>query len=697
MTAVARLTGTRPKRVLAIAVALAALAGAFGFGVASRLGPYGASDPATDSVKTADALERATGLTTTDSVVVLVRQPSRGRIAGVSEELKADPGIGAVSPPTRSRDGASAYVVAKFKRDADQTDAVHRIDRMLHGRPGVTVGGSAPANVAVNRIVEDDLKRAEMLAFPILFLLSFLFFRSLVASLLPLLVGGLSIVFTFLGLRIASEELSLSVFALNLVTGLGLGLAIDYSLFMVSRYREELAEHGPGLTALTRTMATAGRTVLFSSLTVAAALASLLVFPQKFLYSMGVGGSMVALLAAAVALLVLPAVLALLGERVNAGAPRRLRRAAEIEARHEARGWWYRLSRFVMRRPARVAVMSAALMIALGLPFLGVKFTSVDATVLPKDEPARVVDTELNTDFPRGRTTPIVVGASVPAGSAQARQLVQRLRGVDGVLAVAPPRAADASLARIDVFTRSSSLSEDSQRIVHDIRDLSAPFHIGVAGHTASFVDQKASLASHMPVALAWLAITTFVVLFLFTGSLILPIKALLMNALTISAAFGLLVLVFQDGRLEGLLGYTSQGALESSQPVVLFAVAFGLSTDYGVFLLSRIKEARDSGRPDREAVAVGLERTGRIVTAAALLFCVAIGAFATSRIIFIKEVGLGTAVAVLIDATLVRALLVPSLMELLGRWNWWAPRPLRRLHARFGLEDGVANPAQSG
>ncbi len=210
-----------------------------------------------------------------------------------------------------------------------------------------------------------------------------------------------------------------------------------------------------------------------------------------------------------------------------------------------------------------------------------------------------------------------------------------------------------------------------------------------MAGRTAAFVDQKSSLMSHIPIALIWLALTTFVVLFLFTGSVILPIKALVMNGLTISAAFGLLVFVFQHGRLEGLLGYTSQGALESSQPVVLFAVAFGLSTDYGVFLLSRIKEARESGASDREAVAVGLERTGRIVTAAALLFCVAIGAFATSRIVFIKEVGIGTALAVLIDATLVRALLVPSLMELLGRWNWWAPRPLRRLHARFGLEDG--------
>jgi RND superfamily putative drug exporter len=692
MTALARLADRRPKRILAVAVVLAVVAGVFGFGVANRLGPYGADDPATESVKTSNQLEHATGLTTTDSIVVLTRGPA----VGVAQALRGDPAIGAVSPPTRARDGRSAYVVASFKRGAAQKPAVERVQKQLGHRAGVTVGGGAVANVAVNEIVQKDLTRAEMLAFPILFLLSFWFFRSLVASALPLLVGGLSIVLTFLGLRIASEAASLSVFALNLVTGLGLGLAIDYSLFMVSRYREELAKHGPGATALVNTVTSAGRTVLFSSLTVAAALASLLVFPQKFLYSMGVGGAMVSLIAAAVALTVLPAVLALLGGRVNALSPQRLRRAAETDARHEARGWWYRLSRLVMRRPARVAVLSAALLIALGLPFLGVKFTSVDATVLPKDEPARIVDTALKRDFPAGRTTPIVVAAHTAPGPA-ADRFARQLGAVQGVGAVAPPRAAGPGLTRIDVFTPYGDLSEQSQSLVRKLRALHAPFDVGVAGRTAAFVDQKQSLAAHIPVALAWLAITTFVVLFMFTGSVILPLKALVMNGLTISAAFGLLVLVFQHGRLESLLGYVSQGALESSQPVVLFAVAFGLSTDYGVFLLSRIKEARDSGVPDREAVAVGLERTGRIVTAAALLFCVAIGAFATSRIIFIKEVGLGTAVAVLIDATIVRALLVPSLMELLGRWNWWAPRPLRRLHARFGLDEGVANAAPSG
>ena len=282
---------------------------------------------------------------------------------------------------------------------------------------------------------------------------------------------------------------------------------------------------------------------------------------------------------------------------MNALSPKPLRRAAEAEARSEARGFWYRLSRFVMRRPARVAVLSAAFLIALGLPFLGVKFTSVDATVLPKDSPRPVVDTALRTEFPPGRTTPVIVVAHQPADAALKR-FAQRLRSVDGVAAVAPARPAGNRLSRIDVFTRGSDLAESSQSVVRRIRALDAPFDVGVAGRTASFVDQKSSLASHIPIALIWLALTTFVVLFLFTGSVILPIKALVMNVLTISAAFGLLVLVFQDGRLEGLLGYTSQGALESSQPVVLFAVAFGLSTDYGVFLLSRIKEARDAGPP---------------------------------------------------------------------------------------------------
>ena len=701
LSRLAHLAHSRPRRLVAAALAVAVVAGAFGFGVASKLGPYSADDPASQSYKAAKDLSRATGLAVDDTAVVLVRTgaplsspAAHSKVDGVVRTLTADRGIGRVAswygihdPAMVSKDGRSTYLVGSFRKGADQTATVKRLERDLRGRPGVTLGGSAAASVDANRIVQQDLAHAELLAFPLLFLLSFWFFRSLVASLLPPLVGGLAIVITFLGLRIVNEYVHLSVFALNLVTGLGLGLAIDYSLFVVSRYREEVARHGAGLTALENTVRSAGRTVLFSSLTVAAAMASLVVFPQRFLMSMGVGGALVALVACSVALLVLPAVLALLGTRVNALSVGRLRRAADAEARHEAHGFWYRLSRFVMRRPARVAVTSAVLLVALGIPFLGIKFTAIDATVLPKDKAPRQVDTALCTEFAPDHTAPIVL--AVHGSPAEARQVAQRVGTLREVAAVSPPQQVAPQLAMVDAISRGSELSDSSQRAVRQIRSLDLPVQVGVTGRTAHFVDQKVSLASHLAIALPIVATTTFLILFLFTGSVVLPLKALVMNALTLSAAFGLLVLIFQDGRFQGLLGYTTQHALESSQPVFLFAVAFGLSTDYGVFLLSRIKEARDAGASDREAVAVGLERTGRIVTAAAVLFCVAIGAFATSRIVFIKELGVGTALAVLIDATIVRALLVPSLMELLGRWNWWAPRPLRWLHARFGLAEG--------
>jgi len=698
------LATNRAKLVVIAAVVVTLAAGALGGGVADKLSSFGADDPATDSYQAAERLGETTGLDANPGLVALIEtggpvdsRAARAKVDQVVRTLRADKDVGRVATAFDgggreliARDGRSTYVAATFK-DEQGEDATERLQPKLERIEGVQVGGGEAASLEANETVESDLQRAELLAFPILFLLSLWFFRSLVAALLPLLVGVVSIMLTFLGLTIAAEGIDISVFALNLVTGLGLGLAIDYSLFIVSRYREELAEHGPGATALRNTLNTAGRTVLFSSLTVAAALASLLVFPQKFLYSMGLGGVMVALSAAAVALIVLPAVLALLGPRVNSLAPERLKRASEADARPGESGFWYRLSRFVMRRPGRIAVTAAALMILLGLPFLRVDFTSLSARVLPADSAVRAVDDALQRDFPPHRTTPVYVVAEIgdEAKLANFRTEVQRL---PGAAAVAPPQRLADGVSRINVVSKGDELADDSQQLVRDVRGLDPSFDTLVGGRAAEFIDQRASIADHLPVALTIVALATFVVLFLMTGSVILPIKAILMNVLTLSAAFGLLVLIFQDGRLEGALDYESLGALDLTQPVVLFAVAFGLSTDYGVFLLGRIKEARDRGASDRESVAIGLERTGRIVTAAALLFCVAIGAFATSQIIFIKQVGLGTAFAVLLDATIIRALLVPSLMEMLGRWNWWAPRPLRRLHQRFGLsEDGTA------
>ena len=329
----------------------------------------------------------------------------------------------------------------------------------------------------------------------------------------------------------------------------------------------------------------------------------------------------------------------------------------------------------------------------LGIPFWSLKFTSVDAQVLPESASARQVDDVLRADFPPFRDSPIRV--LVENGSPQAVAAVQQqLAGLDGIVAVNPPRTLANGDTVIEAINNAPYIESSSRDLAKEVRALPDPdgSTVLVTGAAAHFVDFQQSLKDHLPLALAIVIISTLIVLFLMTGSLILPIKQLVMNILNLTAVFGILVWIFQDGRLEGFLDYRSQGALEQTMPVLLFAVAFGLSTDYGVFLLSRIKEARDHGADDSECVAIGLERTGRIVTAAALLFAIAVGVFATSQIIFIKENFIGIALAVLIDASLIRALLVPSLMELLGRWNWWAPRSLRRLHYRWGLSETTAS-----
>jgi uncharacterized membrane protein YdfJ with MMPL/SSD domain len=341
-----------------------------------------------------------------------------------------------------------------------------------------------------------------------------------------------------------------------------------------------------------------------------------------------------------------------------------------------------------MRRPARVAIAAATFLIAVGIPFWGIQFISVDATDIPTTLSARQVSDTLNANFPANRTSPIEVVLGSPATSPHTRAVAAELRRLPGVAAVAPPQPAGAGLSLLSVVTPDGPLSDGAQSLVHRIRALRSPVYLGVAGVTASFVDLEHSLAAHLPYVLAIVIGATLVILFLMTGSVILPIKAVVMNALGLSAMFGILVWVFQDGHLQRLLSFKSLGALDATQPIFLFAVGFGLATDYGVFLLSRIKEARDAGAANADAVAIGLERTGRIVTAAAALFAVAIGAFATSGIVFIKELGIGAALTVLIDATIIRALLVPSLMRLLGEWNWWAPRPLARLYKRFGLRE---------
>src|SRR5437763_12835463 len=691
------------RRVVLAAVLVAAIAGAFGFGVAKHLSPYGANDPATQSVQATNRFQAAAHRQIDPGIVALVRggnvrsPAAQQRVEQVAHQLRAGPDVASVvtfydahDPALVSRDGRSTYVVAYFtpRSDKQLTDDAQQIQDRFASQRDVELGGRVIVDAQANTQVGHVLARAELLAFPFIFLLSLLFFRSLVASLLPPLLGGLAIVLTFFALRVVSSFADLSVFALNFVTGLGLGLAIDYSLFMVSRYREEAASSGFGAGALGRTLQTAGRTILFSALTVAVAVAALAIFPQRFLYSMGIAGAVVALVAATLALVVLPALLAMLGRRVNALAPKRLQRAADRDARPAQSGAWYRLSRVVMRRPAPIAAASAPFLIALGIPFTGIKFITVTASVLPQTASARQVDDTLASQFPPNRTSPVEVVVGAPAGSPRVRDLAQQISRLPDVSAIAPTQPAGPDTSLLNVSPIQRPLSDATKQLVREVRAIPAPVYLGVAGQTAGYLDLEHSLGAHLPAVLGMIIAATVIVLFLFTGSVVLPVKAVLMNFLNLSAVLGILVLIFQDGHLQGLLGFTSQGALDAPQPIFLAAVAFGLATDYGVFLLSRIKEARDAGASDSEAVAIGLERSGRIVTAAALLFAVAIGAFATSQLVFIKQLGVGTALAVLIDASIIRALLVPSLMELLGKWNWWAPAPLRRLHDRIGLDE---------
>jgi RND superfamily putative drug exporter len=729
----AELIARRAKRIVAIAAIFFIVGGAIGGSVFKVLMPFGFDDPATESIVARDRLGAAAGADSEPGVVVLVhgkgksaaRSPATVKLVRSAEQVvAADPHIVRTAsiapvapggsqdqnrkdqnrkdqnrkasgplPGMVSKDGRLTYVLGFFRHptadDVKQDSATAMGRRLERLGPGVQLGGIAVAYEQINKQVEHDLRIAEMIVFPLLFLLSFWVFRGLIAAALPPLTGALAIVGALLGLRLVAEVTDLSIFAVNLVTAVGLGLAIDYSLFVVSRYREELARAGTtAQAALRRTMRTAGRTVLFSGLTVAGSLASLLIFPQRFLYSMGVGGTLVALFAAGVSLTILPAVLWLLGDRIDSLAPRALQRRGEATLRPATHGVWYRLSRVVMARPAIIALAAAAVMIAAGLPFLRVNWNFADARVLPASASARQVDHVLQTRFPANRTDPIQIEVDRGAKPRQLAAYQKHLRHLGDVEQVTPPVTAGHGVRQINVFYRHEHFADSTQQLVRDIRNLDPPFAVNVGGSAGRFIDQNASLVSHLPLMLAIIAVVTLGVLFLMTGSVILPIKALIMNLLTISSAFGILVLVFQDGRFESLLSYEGFGGVDSSNALLLFAVAFGLSTDYGVFLLTRIKEAYDAGVGNNEAVAIGMERTGRLITAAALLLCVAVLGFSTSKIIFIKEFSIGVAAAVALDATIVRALLVPSLMCLLGRWNWWAPKPLRRLHERFGLTE---------
>jgi RND superfamily putative drug exporter len=588
-----------------------------------------------------------------------------------------------VPHPFYSRNGKTIVVLGYFHSKVSPATATARLAGQLQRYPGVLVVGRALVAREFTAQVKHDVIKAESLALPLLLLLCLCIFRSVVASLLPLAAACLTLVITLLLMRPINAIHPLSILSLNLVTGAAVGLSIDYSLLLVSRYREELQRIADPRKAAYRTVATAGRTVALSSATVATAFATMLVFPINLVQSMAIGGMLVAAIAGLVSVVVLPAVLSLLGHKVNAIATRRWRRSAERTARPEEQGAWYRLARFVMRYPIAITVVATAGLLALGTPSFGARLTGLDASTLPASPNTTEFQARVKGEFDRSLLDEVVV---VARGSEQSiKTLASRYLAKLPDVASGEVRHVANDLWVFHIATRQPPFSAASKRLVEKIRRL--PQRLSVTGPTANYLDTAATLKAHVPLAFALLILVTVSFLFAATHSVILPVKALVMDALSLAAAFGLLVLVFQDGRLEGLLSYHSQGALALTQPILLTAATFGIVTDYGIFLLTRIKEGWDSGLSNREAVALGLERTGRIVTAAALLFCIAVGALVTSRITFVKEGGLGVAAAVAIDASIVRALLVPSLMILLGRWNWWCPSPpwRRRSHLHAG------------
>ncbi|MFI1809947.1 MMPL family transporter [Streptomyces sp. NPDC020422] len=732
-----RLVTARPRLSLLLALVITALAVLAGSGVGDRMGSGGWEDPDAESTYALEVLEREFPASQ-PNLLLLVDVSGAGGTGGagaaggaspavdspavatearkLAERLDAEPGVGGVgsywstgSPALRSADGRQAVIAARIDGDEKAAGAVlERIApafRGTHGPVEVSVGGPLAVRNEMQTIIQEDLLKAEMIALPITLVLLVMVFGSAVAALLPLGIGIVAILGTNAVLRGITELTDVSVFAQNLTTALGLGLAIDYALFVVRRFREELAAGADTRTAVATTLRTAGRTVLFSALTVAVSLAAMLVFPQYFLRSFAYAGIAVVLLAAAAALILLPAALVLLGDRVNALDLRRLfRRRAGAGAgagavEREAGAGWARTAGLVMRRAPLFAVATATGLVLLGLPFLGVRFGTADDRQLPATAESRVVQDRLRDAFPGnpgGGITVLAEGAATPGQYARYRE---RIEAVDGVARVDGPVTSPAggnTHAYFTVVPEGETVGSDAQRVVGEVRADKAPFTTSVTGAAAVLVDSKDAIGERLPWAAAIIAVVTLILVFLLTGSLLIPLQAVVLNALSLTAMFGAVVWVFQEGHLSGLLGFTSTGDIETTLPVLMFCVAFGLSMDYGVFLLSRIKEEYDATGDHEHAVRFGLRRTGGLITAAAVILAVVMVAIGTSRVTNTKMLGLGVALAVLMDAMVVRSLLVPAVMKLTGRLTWWAPGPLRRFHDRFGISEGgtPATPA---
>jgi trehalose monomycolate/heme transporter len=707
-----RILVRRPLAVLLAGLVLTLAAGAYGAGVFDSLSQGGFDDPDSESSAALEREREALGNQGVDVVAIYSSEeltaddPAfRAEVESVLSELPEGTTVQVVpwyaegaAPDLVSRDGHAAQVLVSLE-GTSQDEYLTSYDELAPALEADTLetdlAGSYAIYDDVNERTEEDLRRAETVSLPIVAVLAVLIFGSLVAASMPVLVGALSVVGALAVVRLITEVTEVSIFSVNVITLLGMGLAIDYALFVVSRFREELARHpadDPGAVgaALTVTMQTAGRTVLFSGLTVAAAMSSLLVFPQAFLRSMGYGGIAAVLVAMVAALTVLPAVLRLLGRRIDKGRVFGRRGSRPVEDGH---GAWARIASAVMRRPVTVLVVVTVGLVALASPFLGVKWGSVDHRILPPDSEAYVAAEKLATEFgPETASASLLLDGTEEADVAAYTRAVE---GVDGVAAVQPVASAD-GVTLLRAVWEGEGQSQASQQLVAEVRDVDpASGEVLVGGLTAETVDLEESVASHLPWMGVVVVLVMVVLLFIAFGSLVLPIKAVLMNALSITASFGVVTWIFSDGNLEGLLDFSSQGFLDLTNPILMLAILFGLSMDYEVFLLSRVREEWDASGDNDRAVSTGVQKTGRIITSAALLLAVVIGAFSFSGVLFMKMIGVGMLVALLIDATVVRALLVPATMKLLGRWNWWAPGPMVRWWERYGFrESAPAEPA---
>ncbi|MER5740976.1 MMPL family transporter [Streptomyces sp. NPDC002262] len=728
-TALGRFTHRRAKALLAAAGVLLVLGAVWGTGVFGALTSGGFQSADTESARAAARVEETFGRQAADVIVLYssekltVDDPAyRTAVTGsLDTAAEGTPLARTVTYWTTrsaalvSDDERSTYAVLTLaEKDEDaRTEAFPALrDALEKAAAGtgldVRFGGQTAVSQELGDQVGSDIGRAEALSMPILLLLLLFVFGSAVAASMPLLVGVVAVLGSFAVLRAFSLATDVSVFSVNIVTMLGLGLAIDYSLFLISRFREELRAGRSVPDAVERTVSTAGRTVAFSGLVVGISLAGLMVFPQVFLRSMGMGGLAAVLMAVVTSLTVLPAVLSLLGHRIDSGrvrlgrrrdTPVPLRAGVTGTVAGAAQGGWYRLARSVMKRPGLYLVLTVAALVLLGLPFRNVVFGSVDERALPSTSTSREVSEVLDARFPANEAEAVVVSVrgADPAGL---EGYVQRLGEVPGAdsAAVGAARGADAEiLVRHELDPNST----EARELVDDIRAVEAPgaADVLVGGRSAQLVDQLDDVATMLPWMFGFIGAVTLVALFLAFGSVLLPLKALLTNALSLTASFGAIVWIFQYGHLADWLGFTATGTVDANQPVLIFAIAFGLSMDYEVFLLSRVREEWDRTHDNTESVATGLQRTGSIITSAALLLIVVVAAFATSGITFIKMIGVGLTIAIAVDALVVRSLLVPAAMRLFGAANWWAPAPLARFWQRYGHreEPPAATPGARG